>query len=235
MRSRKTATFPRWAPDSIVTLCESASAALASTREHRADADTMTALEVEAHVCERLARDLAMQPVWEALHGRPRWQQGPKGDDRKLVQEIVSETLQVRPWRTLGERKRALTAMAERADELRELLLSLATELPTWVRPDEENFADELDRLSTEATARAGQPVRHIKRTPNAPALYLALRLNHFFLSVLGKPLHEHVASIANTVYDSDLTVDDVKAAVRHAKLKARRAAESGRGGKKLR
>jgi hypothetical protein len=218
--------FPRWSPASIVRLCESARAALASAREHGADADSMRECEVEADVCEKLACEPDMQPVWRALHTR--WRQGKRGDGgRKLVREVVSELLEAPTAapRSNAERRKALLAVAAEARKLRERLMQLADDLPGWIRPEEADFADELERLGSDATKSAHDPQALVKRRmPSAAALSLALRVCDFFVATLRTPLHEHAATIANVVCGSDLTKDNIKSALRYRRARAQRA-----------
>src|SRR5262249_2451255 len=155
---------------SIVSLCEAARSVLASTREVIPDPSSME--EIEAEVCEQLARDPAMQSVWKALHRRPNWQQGPKGHDGKLVRQIVREKLEAphRSRRTNAERRALLLTIVKKARELRKLVTRVATNrMRHWSEFDEgvqSDFFDALDQLIQEATVRAGQAESRTKRTP---------------------------------------------------------------------
>ncbi|MGB9332079.1 MAG: hypothetical protein WCB10_15045 [Steroidobacteraceae bacterium] len=222
--------FPKWSPAGIVRLCESALTVLNSAREHGADADSMRECEIEADVCEKLAREPDMQPVWRALH-----RVGAKtsvATMRGLVREVVSELLEA-PTAAPGsnaKRRKALLAVAAEARKLRERLLQFADDLPGWIRPEEADFADELERLGSEATKRALDPQALVKRRmPSAAALSLALRVCDFFMATLRTPLHEHAATIANVVCGSDLTKDNIKSALRYRRARAQRAPKFGR------
>ncbi len=181
-------------------------------------------------MCERLVHDPAMRAVWKALYRRrPKWQQGPKGHDGKLVREIVREMLEapIRSTRTAAKRRGALHKIANKARELKELVTVAAADgLWEWVLFEEGGeqsyFFDALDQLAKQVTELADQPERRIKRTPNATALEMAVRLSEFIESTLNEPLHEHVVTITNVVCDSALTRDNVKSA-----LRSRRASQA--------
>lgn len=208
-------------PASIEALCQAAQITLASARHEGADARSFEEFEIEADVWTRLARDLAMRSVWRALHRRQRWTQGRRGHDGKLVREIVSELLdaRVRSPRTKAQRRDALLEVAAKARELKQLVTEASADgLHRWCQADEDvpsRFFDSLDKLQQEATDRAHRRGPRIKRTPTAPAISLARRLNRFFIGALNEPLHEHVASIVNAICESQLSRDNVKSAVR--------------------
>jgi hypothetical protein len=91
-------------------------------------------------------------------------------------------------------------------------------------------YQDALEHLASIATERAHSPKQLAQRkTPNAEALSMALRLNDFLVAVLEEPLHERVATIVNAVWDSDLSRDNVKSAVRARDGRMQKAKEAGK------
>jgi hypothetical protein len=113
----------------------------------------------------------------------------------------------------LRERGVATRCAKEAADALPRALRLLLLSGEAGQDGEAFGYAAALEHLESVARERAAR-ARYVGQpgSRTAPALSLALRLGHLFQTLLGAPLHEHVAAIVNAVNGSSLTRDNVRA-----------------------